>query len=80
MKTHSIAAAAQSLDLFATRFCMPTPQALQQPGVCRKCGDPASKVCVVNKVRTGGVGPMAITMRVHNTIQAAKRSLELANA
>ena len=31
MNGHSIAAAAQSLDLFATRFCMPTPQALPLP-------------------------------------------------
>jgi methylenetetrahydrofolate dehydrogenase (NADP+)/methenyltetrahydrofolate cyclohydrolase len=28
----------------------------------------------------GGVGPMTITMLVHNTIQAAKRAVELANA
>jgi hypothetical protein len=41
LKTHSIAAAAQSLDLFATRFCMPTPQALQRPALCRKHGDPS---------------------------------------
>jgi hypothetical protein len=32
MKTHSIAAAARRLDLFATRFCMPTPQAFAALG------------------------------------------------
>ena len=31
MNTHSIAAAAQSFDLFATRICMPTPRVWQGP-------------------------------------------------
>jgi hypothetical protein len=35
MKTHSIAALAQWLDLFATRFCMPTPQPLRLPKMVR---------------------------------------------